>query len=105
MYWNGQYRTNWSLAPALSNPYLRERFNLDASLVVKDTAQAANVTKVQGTNKAEAAAGSYKKLYAGILEVGLGERLLHYKHTRGNLGFPWFQFPRKSKNRECGYDD
>ena len=55
--------------------------------MVKDTAQAGNVTKVQDTNKAEAAAGLYKKLDAGILEVGLGERLLHYKHTRGRLGF------------------
>ena len=67
--------------------------------MVKDTAQAGNVTKVQDTNKAEAAAGLYKKLDARILEVGLSDRLLHYKHTRGSLGFSRFQFPRKSRNR------
>ena len=44
--------------------------------------QAGDVTKVQDTDMAEAAIGLYKKLDAGILEVGLGERLLHYKHTR-----------------------
>ena len=40
--------------------------------MVKDTAQAGNVTKVQDTNKAEAAAGLYKKLDAGILENQVG---------------------------------
>ena len=69
------------MAPALWNLYFRERINLGASLVVKDAVQAGDVTKVQDTDMAEAAVGLYKKLDAGILEVGLGGRLLHYKHT------------------------
>ena len=60
--------------------------------------QAGDVTKVQDTDMAEAAVGLYKKLDAGILEVGLGERLLHYKHTRERLGSSWFQFPGNSGN-------
>ena len=44
--------------------------------------QTGDATKIQDTDIAEAAIGLYKKLDAGILEVGLGERLLHYKPTR-----------------------
>ena len=95
MYVEGQYRRNWSFAPALWNLYFRERINLGASLVVKDTVQAGHVTKVQDTDMAEAAVGLYKKLDAGILEIGLGERLLHYKLTRRCLVFSWFQVSRK----------
>ena len=91
----GQYRRNWSFAPALWNLYFRERINLGASLVVKDTVQVGHVTKVQDTDMAEAAVGLYKKLDAGILDIGLSKRLLHYKLTRGSPGFSRFQVSRK----------
>ena len=61
----GQYRRNWSFAPALWNLYFRERINLGASLRVQDSVQPGGVAKVMDTDIAEAAVGLYKKLESG----------------------------------------
>ena len=61
----GQYRRNWSLAPALWNLYFRERINLGASLRVRAATQPGVIAKEIDTDMAEAAVGLYEKLDSG----------------------------------------
>ena len=70
----GQYRRNWSLAPALWNLYFRERVNLGASLTVREQVQQGDVSNPLDTDYAQGAAGAYKLLDTGTYRTISGKR-------------------------------